>query len=264
MNDFKNKTLSIAGSDSGAGAGIQADLKTFSSLGVYGATVITAVTAQNTVGVQDVVMMSGDFVSEQINSVMSDIKPSSIKTGMLGNSEIINAVCKSLEGNNYQDLVVDPVMIAESGDSLIDDSAISSYINKLFPLSTLVTPNIHEAEKIAKIKINSKDSLIKCGRLILDMGANRVLIKGGHWKEDIAEDFLFSEGEMIRFSETKINTKNTHGTGCTLSAAITAFLSMGDSVEFSIRKAKEYITNSLKYSYSIGEGNSPVNHFHKK
>ena len=264
MNDFKNKTLTIAGSDSGAGAGIQADLKTFSSLGVYGATVITAVTAQNTIGVQGFRMMSGDFVAEQINSVMSDIKPRSIKTGMLGNSEIIHAVCSALENNNYENLIVDPVMVAESGDSLIDESAIASYINKLFPLATLVTPNIHEAQKISKTKINSEDSLIKSGKLILEMGAKRVLIKGGHWKEDVAEDFLFSDNKIVKFSEARINTINTHGTGCTLSAAITAFLSKGDSMEFAIRKAKEYITDGLKYSYSIGHGSSPVNHFYKK
>ena len=137
MNDFKNKTLTIAGSDSGAGAGVQADLKTFASLGLYGTTVITAVTAQNTIGFQGFRMMSGDFVAEQINSVMSDIKPRSVKTGMLGNSEIINAVSNTLKSNGYENLIVDPVMVAESGDSLIDETAISSYINKLFPLSTL-------------------------------------------------------------------------------------------------------------------------------
>ena len=264
MNDFKNKTLTIAGSDSGAGAGIQADLKTFASLGVYGTTVITAVTAQNTIGVQGFRMMSGDFVAEQINSVMSDIKPRSVKTGMLGNSEIINAVSNTLKSNGYENLIVDPVMVAESGDSLIDETAISSYINKLFPLSTLVTPNIYEAQKISKISIDSEESLIRSGKLMLEMGAKNVLIKGGHWKEDVAEDFLFSGNEVIRLLEARIKTLNTHGTGCTLSAAITAFLSKGDSLEFAVRKAKDYITAGLKYSYSIGHGSSPVNHFHAK
>lgn len=261
MNDFKNKTLSIAGSDSGAGAGIQADLKTFSALGVYGTTVITAVTSQNTVGVQGFRMMQDDFVAEQINSVMSDIAPLSIKTGMLGNSEIINTVCETLSKYNYDNLVVDPVMVAESGDVLIEESAINSYIKRLFPLATLITPNIFEAEKISKIIIESEDSLVKAGKKILEMGSKKVLIKGGHWGKDLSEDFLFFGDEIIKFSEKRIKTRNTHGTGCTLSAAITAFLAKGENMEFAIRKAKEYITMGLKFSYPIGEGSSPVNHF---
>ncbi len=262
--EFKNKTLTIAGSDSGAGAGIQADLKTFSSLGVYGSTVITAVTAQNTVGVHSFEMLSESIVESQINSVMSDIGASSIKTGMLGSSSIINTVCKTLRNFNFDNLVVDPVMVAESGDVLLEKSAINAYINNLIPLSTLITPNILEAEKISGINIDSEETIILAGKKMLEMGSKKVLIKGGHLNGEFSEDFLFGGDKILSFKERRINTKNTHGTGCTLSAAITAYLSKGISMEQAIRMSKEYITKSLKYSYDIGSGSGPVNHFYDK
>jgi len=261
INHFKNKSLTIAGSDSGAGAGIQADLKTFSSLGVYGTTVLTAITAQNTIGVQEVEMLPVKIVESQIKSVLSDIGTDSVKTGMLGNAEIIHTTARTLEYFTYKNLVVDPVMVAESGDLLLEDSAIEAYINYLFPMAILVTPNIYEAEKISGVKITNEKSLIESGNKILDMGSKKVLIKGGHSKGEFSEDVLFTSSGITKLREKRVVTNNTHGTGCTLSAAITAFLAKGDNVEFAVRKGKEYITKALQASYDISKGTGPVNHF---
>ncbi|MBO83479.1 MAG: bifunctional hydroxymethylpyrimidine kinase/phosphomethylpyrimidine kinase [Actinobacteria bacterium] len=261
INHFKNKALTIAGSDSGAGAGIQADLKTFSSLGVYGTTVLTAVTAQNTIGVQGVEMLPVKIVESQIKSVLSDIGTDSVKTGMLGNAEIIHTTARTLEYFTYNNLVVDPVMVAESGDPLLEDSAIEAYVNHLFPMASLVTPNIYEAEKISGIKITNEKSLIESGNKILDIGSKKVLIKGGHFNGEFSEDVLFTSSGITKLREKRVVTNNTHGTGCTLSAAITAFLAKGDNVEFAVRKGKEYVTKALQESYDIGKGTGPVNHF---
>ena len=263
MEHFKNKVLTIAGSDSGAGAGIQADLKTFSALGVYGVSVITAVTAQNSIGVQDVRVMDDEIIKSQIDSVLSDIGAISIKTGMLAESRIINLVAEKIREYNISNLIVDPVMVSESGDSLLKEDAIDAYLSELFPLSALVTPNILEAEKISNIKITSKESLIESGKKIINLGTKNVLIKGGHFQEKFAEDFLFtSDGKIISFKENRVNTSNTHGTGCTLSSAIASYISKGEALEFAIRKAKDYLTNALKNSYKIGSGPGPVNHFY--
>jgi hydroxymethylpyrimidine/phosphomethylpyrimidine kinase len=182
MEHFKNKVLTIAGSDSGAGAGIQADLKTFAALGVYGASVLTAVTAQNSIGVQDVRIMDEDIINSQIDSVLSDIGASAVKTGMLANRKIIKLVSKKLEEYKIQNLIVDPVMVSESGDALLEEEAVMSYVRDLIPMSTLVTPNILEAEKITNINISTEQHIEKAGKKIMDLGAKNVLIKGGHFK----------------------------------------------------------------------------------
>ena len=262
MEHFKNKVLTIAGSDSGAGAGIQADLKTFAAIGVYGASVLTAVTAQNSIGVQDVRIMDEDIINSQIDSVLSDIGASAVKTGMLANSNIIKLVSKKIKEYKIQNLIVDPVMVSESGDALLEEDAVSSYVQDIIPKSVLVTPNILEAEKISKINISSEQDVEKAGKKILDLGAKNVLIKGGHFKGNFSVDFLFRNGtKIIKFKKDRVNTQNTHGTGCTLSAAIAAYMTKGESLEFSIRKSKEFLTNALKNSYSVGKGPGPVNHF---
>ena len=262
MEHFKNKVLTIAGSDSGAGAGIQADLKTFAAIGVYGSSVLTAVTAQNSIGVQDVRIMDDKIINSQIDSVLSDIGASAIKTGMLANSNIIKLVSKKIKEYKIQNLIVDPVMVSESGDALLEEDAVSSYVRDIIPISVLVTPNILEAEKISKINISSEQDIEKAGKNIIDLGAKNVLIKGGHFKGNFSVDFLFRNGsKLIKFKKDRVNIQNTHGTGCTLSAAIAAYMAKGESLEFSIRKSKEFITNALKNSYSVGKGPGPVNHF---
>ena len=263
MEHFKNKVLTIAGSDSGAGAGIQADLKTFASLGAYGTSVITAITAQNSIGVQNVKVLDEEIVDSQIESVLTDIGADAIKTGMLANSKIIKSVVKKIQKFKVNNLIVDPVMVSESGDSLLEDDAINSYVKDLIPISILVTPNILEAEKISNMKILSEDTLIMSGKKIIELGAKNVLIKGGHFKGKYSEDFLISSDMKVKsFKELRIDTINTHGTGCTLSAAIATFKAKGESIEFAIRKSKDFLTKALKSSYSVGNGPGPVNHFY--
>ena len=263
MEHFKNKVLTIAGSDSGAGAGIQADLKTFAALGAYGTSVITAVTAQNSIGVQNVKVLNEEIINSQIDSVLTDIGADAIKTGMLANSNIIKLVVKKIQNHNINNLIVDPVMVSESGDSLLEDEAVNSYIKELIPISILVTPNILEAEKISNYKILSEDNLVQSGKKIIELGAKNVLIKGGHFHGKYSEDFLItSDMKVSRFKKLRVDTNNTHGTGCTLSAAIATFIAKGESIEFAIRKSKDFLTKALESSYSIGKGPGPVNHFY--
>ena len=255
-----NKLLTIAGSDSSGGAGIQADLKTFSALGAYGASVICSVTAQNTVGVTDVFDVSCENVKAQLDAVFSDLDISAVKIGMVSASGIICEIAKALKKYKPKHIVLDPVMVSTSGHRLCEESAAADIVEKLVPLATLVTPNIPEAEIISGITVKNTEDMVHALEIIHQKGAKNVLIKGGHLEGD-AVDTLLCGGKIYTFTAERVDTVNTHGTGCTLSSAITAYLAEGDSVDRAVGKAKEYLTNALRYSYGVGKGHGPVNHF---
>lgn len=256
------KALTIAGSDSGGGAGIQADLKTFAALGVYGSSVITALTAQNTVGVQGIYEVAPAFVAQQIESVMSDIGADAAKTGMLFNDPVIEAVSHALGRFGLVKLVVDPVMYAKSGHALLLPKAVAVVREKILPLAYLVTPNVPEAEALAGIKIENERDIREVARRIMDLGAKNVLIKGGHLSGDRSPDYLFEGDNLQVLDAPRILTKNSHGTGCTLSAAITALLARKFTLVEAVAGAKEYLTGALVAAPSIGAGHSPVAHFY--
>ncbi len=253
--------LTIAGSDSSGGAGIQADLKTMMAHGVYGMSVITAITAQNTTGVKSFEAISPSLVSDQIEMVLNDIPPLSIKTGMLANANIIKAIADSLSRYPTRNLVIDPVMVSTSGSQLIDDSAIDTLISTLFPLSTLITPNVNETIRLTGSK-NVSDQI----RALHSMGAENVLLKGGDSDDVTTKTDVLSlnNGEkIIKLSSPAINTKNTHGTGCTLSAAIASSLALGLNLEEAVRQGKNYINEAISRgaNYIVGSGHGPVNHY---
>lgn len=253
------KVLTIAGSDSSGGAGIQADLKTMTSLKVYGMSVITALTAQNTKGVISIQDLTPDFVKDECDAVFTDIFPDSVKIGMVSNKDVIEAIALKLKEYNAKNVVLDPVMVSTSGSKLIHDDAREVLIKKLFPLSTIITPNIPEAESLSGIKINNKDDMIEAARIISKSYAGYILLKGGHSTED-SNDLLYKAGEFEWINGERINNKNTHGTGCTLSSAIASYLAMGCSVPSSVKKAKQYIIGALKDMLDIGRGRGPLNH----
>lgn len=256
------KALTIAGSDSGGGAGIQADLKTFSALGVYGASVITSITAQNTVTVTAIQNIDVSVIEKQIDAVMSDIGAHAVKTGMLSTPEIIDVVSRCISRFKIRKLVIDPVMIAKSGDKLLQDNAVHALIEKLIPLAHIVTPNIPEAEVLTGEKITSPEDMERACRRILDMGCKTVVVKGGHLMKD-AEDVLFDGKKFYHLKTKRIRSRNTHGTGCTFSAAITSYLAKGQTTSEAVTAAKKYITKAIEHSYSIGKGHGPVHHFFK-
>jgi hydroxymethylpyrimidine/phosphomethylpyrimidine kinase len=260
MNSVR-KALTIAGSDSGGGAGIQADLKTFAALGVYGTSALTAITAQNTVGVTQVYELSPKLVAAQIDAIMDDIGAHAVKTGMLANAAIIAAITKKIRQHRLRNLVVDPVMVATSGDLLIKKNAVAALRSQLIPLATVVTPNIPEAEELTGLKIRGGEDIEKAARKMVETGARAVVIKGGHLKGPAID--LFFDGKNMRvLVAPRIRTQNTHGTGCTFSAAIAAYLAQGKDLESAIRAAKKYITKALRSGFSVGAGQSPVHHFH--
>ncbi|HBT20084.1 MAG TPA: bifunctional hydroxymethylpyrimidine kinase/phosphomethylpyrimidine kinase [Peptococcaceae bacterium] len=255
------KVLSIAGSDSGGGAGIQADLKTFAAFRVYGTTAITSVTAQNTVGVEGVYDLPPDFVALQIDAVMKDIGADAVKTGMLSNVEIVEAVCSKLKEYDVQNLVVDPVMVAKSGDTLLREDAINVIKEKLFPLAKVITPNLDEAKVLTGLKeINDEEGMKEAAKLLKEMGPQYVLVKGGHLTDD-AVDLLYDGTKFYRYPAERIITRNTHGTGCTYSAAIAACLALGLSVPEAVERSKKFITTAIKYGLQIGKGHGPTHHF---
>lgn len=255
------KALTIAGSDSGGGAGIQADLKTFAALGVYGTSALTALTAQNTLGVQAVFPISPEFVGQQIDSIMSDIGTDSAKTGMLFSAEIIQVVAERVQRYGITNLVVDPVMVAKSGDRLLREDAIEALKSLLLPLALVVTPNLGEASVLAGFPVRTKDDMVRAGQAIHALGPRWVVVKGGHLS-DCADDLLY-DGTTFRWLPAEhIETPHTHGTGCTFSSAITAYLAKGADVPTAIQRAKDYITAALRYAKPIGAGHSPVHHFH--
>lgn len=262
MKNYRVPTLTIAGSDSSGGAGIQADLKTFSAIGTYGMSVITAITAQNTEGVFDVEELSSEIIKSQIKAVCEDIPPKAIKIGMVSSPKIIKDIVESLEIYPCEYVVVDPVMISKSGYSLLRPEAKENLIKYLIPKAYIVTPNVPEAEEISSIKIETVEDMKKAGKKILDLGPKYVLVKGGHLDGD-AVDVLMGEDIFEVFTSERLDRKNTHGTGCTLSSAITSHIALGYDVVEAVRRSKEYITEAIRHSFDIGHGVGPVNHFYK-
>ncbi|MGL5894984.1 MAG: bifunctional hydroxymethylpyrimidine kinase/phosphomethylpyrimidine kinase [Bacteroidales bacterium] len=255
--------MTIAGSDSCGGAGIQADIKTFSALGVYATSVITAITAQNTMGVVSIAPVAPEMVQAQADAVLSDIKIDAIKIGMLHSPEIINTVKQLIQKYQPQHIVLDPVMIATSGDPLIKPECSTLIIKELFPLASIITPNTNEATYLTSIEINSIEDMKQAGERLLKLGAKAVLIKGGHLLGDNVTDILCQNNqEPIMLTSTKIETKNTHGTGCTLSSAIAAHLSKGYNLEDAVSKSKTYISQAILHGKDaqIGQGHGSVNH----
>ena len=256
------KAMTIAGSDSGGGAGIQADLKTFAALGVYGTVTLTAITAQNTVGVSGVHEIPTDMIVAQMDAVMGDIGADAVKTGMLSSQEIVEVVAAQVAKHGIRSLVVDPVMVAKSGDALLRDDAVNAVCTKLVPLAAVVTPNIPEAEALTGMTIESDDDVREAARRIVSMGARTVVVKGGH-REGPAADVLYDGTEFQVFTAPRIDTVNTHGTGCTFASAVAAGLAQGKSVEEAVGQAKEYVTEAIRASFPIGQGHGPLNHFYK-
>ncbi|MTI47526.1 bifunctional hydroxymethylpyrimidine kinase/phosphomethylpyrimidine kinase [Sporosalibacterium faouarense] len=255
------KGLTIAGSDSSGGAGIQADLKTFSAHCVFGMSVITAVTAQNTQGVFAVQDISTDIIEKQIDAIFTDIEVDCLKIGMVSQTSTIKIIAKKLKEYQPKNIVLDPVMISKSGYDLLKPEAKDALISELLPLVTVVTPNIPEAEDITGMSIKDLKDMEKAALSIYKMGPKNVLIKGGHMEGD-ATDILFNGKDYIYYKEMRIETKNTHGTGCTLSSAIASNLANDYTIDEAISRAKEYITIAIKNSLSIGKGVGPTNHFY--
>jgi hydroxymethylpyrimidine/phosphomethylpyrimidine kinase len=257
-----HKALTIAGSDSGGGAGIQADLKTFAALGVYGTSAITAITAQNTVRVTAILALSPRMVAAQIDAVITDIGAHALKTGMLANAKIIETVVKKIQEHRLRNLVVDPVMVATSGDLLIKKNAVAALRSRLIPLAAVVTPNIPEAEELTGMALRTSEDIEESARRIVAMGAKSVVIKGGH-RAGPAVDLYYDGKKFIAFHAPRIRTKNTHGTGCTFSAAIAAYLARGEKVERAVDLSKKYITAAITKAFAVGSGHGPVHHFHR-
>jgi len=258
------RALTIAGSDSGGGAGIQADLKTFAALGVYGMSALTAITAQNTVGVQGVVELPADFVGLQIDAVLTDIGADAVKTGMLSNSEIIAVIAARMQEYRVDNLVVDPVMVAKSGDPLLRPEARQALIERLIPLAKVLTPNLQEARVLSGLEIESLEAMKEAARAIQRLGARNVVVKGGHLPGSLESiDVLYDGHDFTEFAAPRLATKNTHGTGCTFASAIAAGLAKGRSVPEAVGAAKAYLTAVLRASVDLhlGQGHGPLNHF---
>ncbi len=256
----KSKVLIIAGSDSSGGAGIQADIKTVTTLGSYAMTSVTAVTSQNTTGVNKVVSINPKIIKDQILFTCRDIKPDAIKIGMLHSSQIINYVLQALNKINNKKIILDPVMIAKGGTPLINKSAVNILRKKLIKKAYLITPNIPEAEILTKIKILNLEDKIKAAKILLRLGVKNVLIKGGHKKSKFVEDVLVSDKTVNVFKNKKIKTRNTHGTGCTLSSAITTFISCGKPLKKSCELGIKYVNQAIGSNPNYGKGHGPINH----
>jgi hydroxymethylpyrimidine/phosphomethylpyrimidine kinase len=256
----KSKVLIIAGSDSSGGAGIQADIKTVTALGSYAMTAITAVTAQNTTGVKSIVAIDPKEISNQIIFSSRDIKPDAIKIGMLHSTKVIDAVVKSIKNMRVKKIVLDPVMVAKGGTKLIAEKAIKSLKLKLINKVFLITPNILEAEILTKTKIKTKEDMIFAANKLLESGAKNVLIKGGHLEYKFVHDILVNKFEIKIFNSLRYKTKNTHGTGCTLSSAITTFLSCGKPIKKSCELGIKYVNSAIKTNPKYGKGHGPINH----
>lgn len=254
--------LTIAGSDSGGGAGIQADLKTFSALGTYGMSVVTAVTAQNTQGVYQVAEMSKEIIEAQIDAVFSDIPVHAVKIGMVSNAEIISQIADSLKKWGAKNIVVDPVMVAKSGDRLLKKEAVEALKSELFPLAMVVTPNLPEAGVLTGDKVSSEEEMVAAAKKIFSMGPKSVLVKGGHLAGE-ASDLLFDGETFITFTAARINKRNTHGTGCTLSSAIAAHLALGFDLKTAVDRSKRYLSGAIEHGFSLGKGVGPVHHFYQ-
>ena len=258
------RALTIAGSDSGGGAGIQADLKTFAAFGVYGTSAITAVTAQNTREVTDWLAMPPDLVAKQIDAVLSDIGADAVKTGMLANAAIIETVAAKMREYGVEQLVVDPVMVAKGGHQLLERDAVSALVRELLPLALVVTPNLPEAEVLTNRKITSWDDARGAAAQIVEMGARAVVIKGGHFEEEASSTDLLYDGQQYRaFKSIRVQTQNTHGTGCTFASAVAAGLAKGMQLGDAVALAKSYVTLAIQHAYPVGHGHGPVHHFYR-
>ena len=261
------RCLTIAGSDSGGGAGIQADLKTFGALGCYGMSAITALTAQNTTSVSAIQAVTPKFIVEQISAVLTDIGVDAVKIGMLFSAEIIQAVVDGLKPFNVQQVVLDPVMVAQSGDKLLKEDAIEAIKIHLMPLATVVTPNIPEASILVAEPLTTTADIGRAAKTLARHGSRAVLIKAGHLKGEQSTDLLYlsDDDRFVEISGPRIDTINNHGTGCTLSSAITAYLARGEGLETAVQKAKVYIEGALKAgaAYRIGQGHGPVHHYYR-
>ncbi len=262
------KVLTIAGSDSSGGAGIQADLKSLSASGVYGMSVITAVTAQNTMGVFAVQDLGEEIIKAQIDAIFTDIVVDAVKIGMVSVISTIDAISEKLKEYKAKNIVLDPVMISKSGYSLLKPESKTALIKKLIPLASIITPNVPEAEEILKevnsdiTSIETVEDMESAAKEMYKLGCKNVLLKGGHMQGE-AVDVFYDGNEIIHFTSERINTKNTHGTGCTLSSAIAANLALGFSMKDSIKNSKQYITTAIKHSLDIGHGVGPTNHFYE-
>jgi hydroxymethylpyrimidine/phosphomethylpyrimidine kinase len=256
--------LTIAGSDSGAGAGIQADLKTFAAHGVYGSTAITAVTAQNTRGVVSFAEMTTELIRQQIEAVMVDLGTDAAKTGMLASARAVETVARAISDFDIPFVVVDPVMIAKSGDSLAANDAVEAMKTSLLPKAFVVTPNIPEAEALAGITIVADEDRREAARRIQTLGPSLVVIKGGHFSGDDIVDLLYDGRDFVEFRHARVASRHTHGTGCTFAAALTAHLACGRSIREAIPLIQEYIAGAIRSAPEIGEGSGPMNHFWKR
>ena len=253
--------LTIAGSDSGGGAGIQADLKTFHRFGVFGTSVITAVTAQNTLGVTGWVALDASFVLQQIDAVVTDLRPAALKSGMLGTTGLVETVARSIEVHQLRPYVLDPVMVATSGDVLLDATAVYAVRHLLVPLADLVTPNLDEtAVLLGSRPRNEADMAVAAERLVRELGARAALVKGGHLEGDEVVDVLF-DGAVRSFRRPRVQTRSTHGTGCTLSAAVTARLALGDSLPRAVETALDFVHRAITTAPGLGSGHGPLNHW---
>ncbi len=254
-----NTALTIAGSDSCGGAGIQADIKTMTAHGVYAMSAITALTAQNTTGVSDIMEVTPDFLGKQLDCVFEDIMPDAIKTGMVASSELIKVIAEKIKCYLGKNLVVDPVMVATSGSKLISDDAIGTLKNELLPLATVITPNIPEAEVITGMQVKTEEDMILAAKRISEQYGCAVLCKGGHQIND-ANDLLYRQGDYKWFRGKRIHNPNTHGTGCTLSSAIASNLAKGETLDEAVLHAKNYISGALSAMLDLGKGSGPMNH----
>ena len=251
--------LTIAGSDSSGGAGIQADIKTMTANGVYAMSAITALTAQNTIGVKSIMEVTPEFLEEQLDCIFTDIYPDAIKTGMVSSKILIEMIGKKLREYHAGNIVIDPVMVSTSGAKLISDNAIETMKKELFPMATVITPNIPEAEVLSGISIKSEEDMVQAAKIIYETYGCAVLCKGGHQVNN-ANDLLYKKGTFRWFVGERIENPNTHGTGCTLSSAIASNLAKGHSLEQSVENAKEYISGALSAMLNLGKGSGPMNH----
>lgn len=259
-----SRVLTIAGSDSGGGAGIQADLKTFSALGCYGMSVITALTAQNTVAVKAIQTIPPEFIQAQIEAVIEDIGVDAIKIGMLHSPDIIYIVTQALKKYHLKNIVLDPVMVAKSGDHLLKIESIAALKSELLPLASLITPNLPEASVLLNRPIETKEQMEDAAKDLIQLGSQSILIKGGHLTLQESSDFLLTQKSKTWFPQIRLETPNTHGTGCTFSSAIAAHLAKGHELEEAVSLAKKYLSAALEKGcqYQIGKGHGPVHHFH--
>ena len=265
INNLSKTVLVIAGSDPSGGAGIQADLKTLTSLGVYGMTAITALTEQNTNGVSDIFEIPLDFVVKQINCCLSDIHINAVKIGMLHSAELIFAVYEALNDNNILskkdiNIVLDPVMVAKGGHKLLKENAVDALKNFIYKVHPILTPNIPEAEILTGMKINNLTDMKNVGKEIINLGASYVILKGGHMETPFITDLYIDDSEIHSIKTKKILTNHTHGTGCTMSSALSAFLAKSFNVKYSFENANKYVNNAIKTSPKFGRGNGPINH----